>query len=113
MMEKLMREENVPLFSIETKTPIKEFDILGFTLQYEMSYTNILNMLNLAGIPMMSADRDDSYPLLVAGGPCAFNPEPLADFFDLFLIGDGEEILPAITDLYRKCDSKKEFLKKA
>lgn len=112
-MEKLMREETVPLFSIETKTPIKEFDILGFTLQYEMSYTNILNMLNLAGIPMMSADRDDSYPLLVAGGPCAFNPEPLADFFDLFLIGDGEEILPAITDLYRKCDSKKEFLKKA
>lgn len=112
-MEKLMREENVPLFSIETKTPIKEFDILGFTLQYEMSYTNILNMLNLAGIPMISADRDDSYPLLVAGGPCAFNPEPLADFFDLFLIGDGEEILPAITDLYRQCDSKKEFLKKA
>ena len=112
-MEKLMREENVPLFSIETKTPIKEFDILGFTLQYEMSYTNILNMLNLACIPMMSADRDDSYPLLVAGGPCAFNPEPLADFFDLFLIGDGEEVLPAITDLYRKCDSKKEFLKKA
>ena len=112
-MEKLMREENVPLFSIETKTPIKEFDILGFTLQYEMSYTNILNMLNLAGIPMMSADRDDSYPLLVAGGPCAFNPEPLADFFDLFLIGDGEEVLPAITDLYRKCGSKKEFLKKA
>lgn len=112
-MEKLMREENVPLFSIETKTPIKEFDILGFTLQYEMSYTNILNMLNLAGIPMMSDDRDDSYPLLVAGGPCAFNPEPLADFFDLFLIGDGEEVLPAITDLYRKCDSKKEFLKKA
>lgn len=112
-MEKLMREENVPLFSIETKTPIKEFDILGFTLQYEMSYTNILNMLNLAGIPMMSADRDDSYPLLVAGGPCAFNPEPLADFFDLFLIGDGEEVLPAITELYRKCDSKKEFLKKA
>lgn len=112
-MEKLMREENVSLFSIETKTPIKEFDILGFTLQYEMSYTNILNMLNLAGIPMMSADRDDSYPLLVAGGPCAFNPEPLADFFDLFLIGDGEEVLPAITDLYRKCDSKKEFLKKA
>ena len=112
-MEKLMREENVPLFSIETKTPIKEFDILGFTLQYEMSYTNILNMLNLAGIPMMSADRDDSYPLLVAGGPCAFNPEPLADFFDLFLIGDGEEVLPAITDLYRKCDSKKELLKKA
>ena len=112
-MEKLMREENVPLFSIETKTPIKEFDILGFTLQYEMSYTNILNMLNLAGLPMMSADRDDSYPLLVAGGPCAFNPEPLADFFDLFLIGDGEEVLPAITDLYRKCDSKKEFLKKA
>lgn len=112
-MEELMREENVPLFSIETKTPIKEFDILGFTLQYEMSYTNILNMLNLAGIPMMSADRDDSYPLLVAGGPCAFNPEPLADFFDLFLIGDGEEVLPAITDLYRKCDSKKDFLKKA
>ncbi len=112
-MEEEMRKEGLPLFSLETKTPIKEFDIFGFTLQYEMAYTNILNMLNLAEIPLLASERDDSYPLVIAGGPCAYNPEPLADFFDLFLIGDGEEILPKITDLYKKCSSKKEFLEKA
>lgn len=112
-MEKLMREENLELFSLETKTPIKEFDIFGFTLQYEMAYTNILNMLNLAGIPLMSNERGEEYPLIVAGGPCAYNPEPLADFIDMFIIGDGEEILPQVCELYKKCSSKEEFLKEA
>lgn len=112
-MEAEMRKEGLPLFSLETKTPIKEFDIFGFTLQYEMAFTNILNMLNLAEIPLLASERDDSYPLVIAGGPCAYNPEPLADFFDLFLIGDGEEILPQITELYKKCASKREFLEKS
>lgn len=112
-MEAEMRKEGLPLFSLETKTPIKEFDIFGFTLQYEMAFTNILNMLNLAEIPLLASERDDSYPLVIAGGPCAYNPEPLADFFDLFLIGDGEEILPQITELYKKCASKREFLEEA
>ena len=112
-MEKVMREENVPLFSIETKTPIKEFDIFGFTLQYEMSYTNVLNMMDLAGVPLRAKDRDESYPLIIAGGPCIFNPEPLAEFFDIFLIGDGEELLPDILKLYKECSSRQEFLEKA
>lgn len=112
-MEAEMRKEGLTLFSLETKTPIKEFDIFGFTLQYEMAFTNILNMLNLAEIPLLASERDDSYPLVIAGGPCAYNPEPLADFFDLFLIGDGEEILPQITELYKKCASKREFLEKS
>lgn len=91
-MEKLMREEGLPLFTIETKTPVRELDVLGFTLQYELSYTNILNMLDLSGIPLLKSDRrSGDYPLLVAGGPCAYNPEPLCDIFDLFMIGDGEE----------------------
>ena len=112
-MEKVMREEGVPLFSIETKTPIREFDIFGFTLQYEMSYTNVLNMMDLAGVPLRAKDRDESYPLIIAGGPCIFNPEPLAEFFDMMLIGDGEELLPNILELYGKCDSRQEFLEKA
>ena len=85
-MADLMRAENVPLFSIETRSPIREFDMLGFTLQYEMSYTNILDMLDLAGIPLHSEDRTWDDPIVIAGGPCAYNPEPLADFFDLFVI---------------------------
>ena len=112
-MEAVMREENVPLFSIETKTPIKDFDIFGFTLQYEMSYTNVLNMMDLAGVPLRAKDRDESYPLVIAGGPCIYNPEPLAEFFDMFLIGDGEELLPNIIKLYKECDSRQEFLEKA
>ena len=112
-MEKIMREEDVPLFSIETKTPIKDFDIFGFTLQYEMSYTNVLNMMDLAGVPLRAKNRDESYPLIIAGGPCIFNPEPLAEFFDMFLIGDGEELLPQILKLYGKCNSRQEFLERA
>jgi len=93
-MEEAMRKEGFPLFSLETKTPLADFDIIGFTLQYEMSFTTILNMLDLAGIPAKRADRLKSgrkWPLIVAGGPCAFAPEPLADFFDLFMVGDGEK----------------------
>ncbi|MGI6722085.1 MAG: TIGR03960 family B12-binding radical SAM protein [Anaerovoracaceae bacterium] len=112
-MEALMREEGVPLFSLETKTDVKKFDILGFTLQYEMSYTNILNMLDLAGIPLHACERGDEYPVVVAGGPCAFNPEPLADFIDIFIIGDGEQSLPALADLMKDCSSKDEFLRRA
>lgn len=97
-MEKVMRERGMPLFSLETKRPLKEFDIIGFSLQYELCYTNILNMLDLAGIPIRSAERDGSHPLIVGGGPCAFNPEPLADFFDCFLIGDGEDAVLEISD---------------
>lgn len=117
-MEEVMREEGFPLFTLETKTPVRDFDIVGFTLQYEMSFTNILNMLDLSGIPLRRTERDASdeeYPLIVAGGPCAFNPEPLADFIDLFMIGDGEKLLPAICRLYEenKNKSKEEFLQLA
>ena len=98
-MEALMREDNIKLFTLETFTPADELDILGFTLQYEMSYSNILNMMDLAGIPVRREDRADSmysYPLIIAGGPCAFNPEPLADFVDIFLVGDGEELQESV-----------------
>jgi radical SAM family uncharacterized protein len=97
-MEELMRSEDIPLFSLESKQEIRDFDLLGFTLQYEMSYTNILNMLDLAGIPIYSRDRDNSYPLIIGGGSTVFNPEPLAPFFDLFFIGDAEN---RIIDLVR------------
>ena len=92
-MEKVMREKAMPLFSLETKRPLNRFDIVGFSLQYELSYTNILNMLDLSGIPLFSKDRGDSAPLIIGGGPCAFNPEPVADFFDCFIIGESEEAI--------------------
>ncbi len=91
-----LREEGIPLFSLETTTPLSRFDVLGFSLQNETCYTNVLAMLDLAGLPFRSADRDRDHPLVVAGGPCAYNPEPVAEFFDLFLIGDAEESLPAL-----------------
>lgn len=113
-MEEEMKKCSIPLFSLETKTPAKEFDFLGFTLQYEMSYTNILNMLELGGIPLLSRDRDDSYPIITAGGPCAYNPEPLAPFVDFFMLGEGEEMMMEAMDLYREMKaqgkSKREFL---
>lgn len=113
-MEELMREEGVPLFSLENKKPLKDFDLLGFTLQYEMSYTNILNMMDLAGIPIRAETRKGGdYPVIVAGGPCAFNPEPLADFVDLFLIGDGEKLLPQICRLYKEATDRQDFYKQA
>ena len=114
-MEALMRERELPLFTLETCTPVKELDILGFTLQYELSYTNILNMLDLAGIPFYSKDRGEEYPLISAGGPCAFNPEPLADFVDFFNIGDGEGALQEICRIHREWKAtggtKDDFLK--
>ncbi len=95
-MEEELRRRKLPLFSLESFQPLAEFDVIGFTMQYEMSYTNILNMLDLGGIPLYSRDRNREHPLVVAGGPCAFNPEPLADFMDCFLLGDGEELLPEV-----------------
>jgi radical SAM family uncharacterized protein/radical SAM-linked protein len=90
-MEELLREKSVPLCSLESSRPLREFDVLGFSLQYELNYTGVLNILDLAGIPLRAEQRKDAYPLVIGGGPCALNPEPLADFFDLFLLGDGEE----------------------
>ena len=112
-MEYLMRSEGVPLFSLETKRELTEFDFVGFTLQYEMSFTNILNMLDLAQIPLRSEDRGEDMPLIVAGGPCAYNPEPLAPFFDLFMIGDGELVLPELCRLRQKFPEKRRFLEEA
>jgi radical SAM family uncharacterized protein/radical SAM-linked protein len=98
-LEEIMRAEGIPHFSLESKTPLSDFDIVGFTLQYELSYTNILNILDLGGIPIRSRDRGDGDPLIIAGGPCVFNPEPLADFVDAFAIGDGEDVVMEITDV--------------
>lgn len=116
-MEELMKKEDVPLFTLETKTPVRDVDMLGFTLQYEMSYSTVLNMLSLAKIPLLAAERGEEYPIVAAGGPCAFNPEPLADFIDIFLIGDGENLLPEILYLHQDCKknglSKLAFLEKA
>lgn len=113
-MERQMRENEIPLFSIETKSDAKDFDFLGFTLQYEMSYTNILNMLDLAKIPLYSKDRDSSFPIIIAGGSCAYNPEPLADFIDIFYLGEGEVLYDEIIELYKEnkknSGSKDDFL---
>lgn len=110
-MEAAMREEGMELFTLETKTPVKELDFLGFTLQYELSFTNVLNMLDLGNIPLLSKDRGEDCPIIVAGGPCAYNPEPLADIIDVFLIGDGEELLPQAVSMRREGQSKEEYLK--
>ncbi|MBQ7454818.1 MAG: B12-binding domain-containing radical SAM protein, partial [Clostridia bacterium] len=101
-MADAMRREGLPLFSIESRTPVKDFDILGITLQYEMCYTNILEILDLSGIPVFAADRRDG-PIVMAGGPCAFNPEPLAPFVDVFQIGDGEEMMVEAIQCVRDC----------
>ncbi len=106
-MEEQLREHNVPLYSLETFTPLVDFDVLGFTLQYELGYTNVLTMLDLGGIPLRSADRGLEHPLIIAGGPCAQNPEPLAPFVDLFVTGDGEPSLPVICDLWMKLRGKR------
>lgn len=100
-MEAAMRAENVPLFSLETRHELRDFDIIGFSLLYEMCYSNILTMLSLAGIPFRAADRKNAFPLIIAGGPCSVNAEPLADFMDAFIIGDGEEAEPEIVNAYR------------
>lgn len=113
-MERVMREKGVPLTSLESSLPVNNFDLVGFSLQYELSYTNVLNMLDLSGIPLYASKRTEEHPLIIGGGPCAFNPEPLADFFDAFVIGDGEEVLLEICDCIVKAKkekrSKKEML---
>ncbi len=116
-MEALMRERGIPLFGLESRDPIRKFDFVGFTLQYELSYTGVLNMLDLAGIPLHASERGDDCPLVVGGGPCVCNPEPLADFFDLFTLGEGEEVNLELFDLYRRHKQKgfrrAEFLRQA
>jgi len=116
-MEEIMRQKGIPLFALETKDPIRDFDMLGFTLQYEMSYTNILNMLDLAGVPLLTAERKKSDPFVIAGGPCACNPEPLVDFIDLFVLGEGEEVILEVIDAYlawkRTGAEREAFLKAA
>ena len=115
--EEVMRKNGIPLFALESRDPIKDFDFIGFTLQYEMSYTNILNMLDLAGVPLKCCDRKDLSPLVVVGGPCVCNAEPLAEFVDLFFLGEGEEVDLEVIDLYKKHkkkgSSKAEFLREA
>lgn len=105
-MEKIMRQEEMPLFTLETKMPVKDSDIVGFSLQFELNYTNVLNMLDLSGIPLFSKERTQSDPLIIGGGPCTFNPEPVADFFDCFVIGDGEDAALDIVDAF--IENKKE-----
>ncbi|MZK51603.1 TIGR03960 family B12-binding radical SAM protein [Clostridium beijerinckii] len=113
-MEEQLRKNNIPLFTLETKDSLKEFDILGFTLQYEMSYTNILNMLDMSGITIRASERGEDEPIVMAGGPCAYNPEPLYDIIDFFEIGEGEEMMNDVLDVYKKYKGKgkkKEFLR--
>ncbi|MDD6673380.1 MAG: TIGR03960 family B12-binding radical SAM protein [Eubacteriales bacterium] len=116
-MEEQMRKNNILLFALESGDYIKDFDIIGFTLQYELSYTNVLNMLDLAGVPLLSKDRTSLTPIVCCGGPCACNPEPVADFFDIVFLGDGEESTNQVLDLLKVCKekglSKQEFLNRA
>ncbi len=116
-MEELMIEKGIPLYALESMDPIKNFDFIGFSLQYEMSYTNLLNMLKLSHIALQSKDRLESDPIIIAGGPCTYNPEPLADFIDIFVIGESEEVLPELMDAYREWKksglSRQDFLKRA
>ncbi|MCK4697899.1 MAG: B12-binding domain-containing radical SAM protein, partial [Dehalococcoidia bacterium] len=101
-MEAVMRKQGIPLFSLESRRPLKDFDVIGFSLGYELTYTNVLNMLHLAGIPVLAAERDGAYPLVIAGGCCVLNPEPMTDFIDLFVIGEGEEVVPELLDSLRE-----------
>lgn len=116
-MEEIMRKNSIPLYALESGDPIRDFDLIGFTMQYELSYTNVLNMLDLAGLPVRSADRKELTPIVVAGGTCVCNAEPMADFFDITLPGDGEEVTMELIDLLKKCkkngSSKREFLEAA
>ena len=116
-MEEVMREHDIPLYALESGDPLTDFDFIGFTLQYELSYSNILNMLSLGGIPVLSKDRHDLNHIVVAGGPCACNPEPITDFIDIFFLGDGEEVDLEVIELYRECKrdgkSREEFLRLA
>ncbi len=110
-MQEKMKENGMLLWAHESKDEVKNFDFMGFTLQYEMSYTNVLNMLELSGIPLRSADRGEEFPIIIGGGPCAYNPEPVADFFDLFNIGEGESLLVEIVRLYIKMKDENRYTK--
>ncbi len=116
-LDKIMREQKIPLFALESQDPIRDFDFLGVTIQYEMCYTNILQVIDLSGIPLMAAERTWEDPIVIGGGPCTYNPEPLADFFDLFYIGEGETVYFDLIDLYKTCRkegwTREEFLHQA
>ncbi len=116
-LDAIMRRENIPLFALESQDPVKEFDFLGITIQYEMCYTNILQILDLAQIPLNAADRGEDCPIVIGGGPCTYNPEPIADFFDIFYIGEGETQYRNLLNLYKECREqkvgRKEFLRRA
>ena len=116
-LDQILREENIPLFCLESQDPVREMDFLGITLQYEMCYTNILQILDLSQIPLLAKDRDDTMPIVIGGGPCTYNPEPIADFFDLFYIGEGETMYRTLFDLYLENKAfggnRLDFLKKA
>lgn len=106
-MENIMREKNIPLFALESREPITDFDFVTFTLQYELSYTNILNILDLAGIPILKEDRKLDDPFVMVGGPCSYNSEPLADFVDIVILGEGEEVNLEVVDLYKEWKKNK------
>lgn len=116
-LDRIMRAGNIPLFALESQEPVKNFDFLGITVQYEMCYTNILQILDLAQIPLIAAERGEECPIVIGGGPCTYNPEPLADFFDLFYIGEGETQYRRLLDVYKECrdagKSREEFLLQA
>ncbi len=116
-LDAIMRREHIPLFALESQDPVKEFDFLGITIQYEMCYTNILQVLDLAQIPLNAADRGENCPIVIGGGPCTYNPEPIADFFDIFYIGEGETQYRNLLNLYKECREQKvgrrEFLRRA
>ena len=116
-LDKIMREQDIPLFALESQEPVKDFDFLGITIQYEMCYTNILQILDLSKIPLLSKDRGEDVPIVIGGGPCSYNPEPIADFFDIFYIGEGETQYRRLLDVYKKNKknggSREDFLYQA
>ena len=116
-LDKVMREEHIPLFALESQDPVKEFDFLGITIQYEMCYTNILQILDLSGIPLHAKERTEDDPIVIGGGPCTYNPEPVAEFFDLFYIGEGETVYDQLLDIYKENKknggSRRDYLAKA
>lgn len=116
-LDAIMREKHIPLFALESQDPIKQFDFLGITIQYEMCYTNILQILDLSQIPLIATERAEDDPIVIGGGPCSYNPEPIADFFDIFYIGEGETSYRELLDVYKECKklgkSRAEFLQKA
>lgn len=116
-LDKIMREKNIPLFALESQDSVKDFDFIGITLQYEMCYTNILQLLDLSQVTLLSKDRGEDEPIVMGGGPCSYNPEPVADFFDIFYMGEGETEFYHLLDLYKenkkKGGTRKEFLEMA